>query len=60
MVLEKAIQKTKDKLRSAMSQTVRVKLVHGQKVTEAEMPAFNSFGQLKVWGWKNPQATLGG
>jgi len=48
MVLEKAIRKTKDKLRSAMAQTVKVKLIHGQDVTEAEMPAFNSFGQLKV------------
>jgi hypothetical protein len=30
-----------------MSQTVKIKLVHGQNVREVEMPAFNSFGQLK-------------
>jgi len=30
-----------------MAQTVKVKLVYGQEVREVEMPAFNSFGQLK-------------
>ena len=48
MVLGKSIQKVKTSIRSAMAQTVKVKLVHGQHVREVEMPAFNSFGQLKV------------
>jgi len=51
MVLGKSIQKVKTSIRSAMAQTVKVKLVYGQEVREVEMPAFNSFGQLKVGFW---------